>query len=499
MKTRIMTLLILTFTFAVILNADCKYQLFNVTANESVTIGDIVEHISNECGYTVVIRDSFAKETMKKPLYLLNLKDVTVDELLDIVLTENNLNYSMDGRVLRISYLFTETFFVDYIGSDRKGNSSTNINLTSNTDGSGGDNDSSSSTNIDSVDEFLFWSKLHNEIQTILNRPEDSYKSTPILDGKELRSDILINKEAGLVTVTGTRKQINRVRDYINKLHDRLKKQVLIDVHILSVKLDESRSTGIDWSQIYALQNFQVAALGMGQRNVLSYKLEDGKLGDEITYEPETHPRNARLLDVRGYATINEVIKFLKEEGDVTSISNPKILTLNNQPALISVGNEYFYKTIASNTTASDGVTTQSDGEQINSVFSGVLLDVTPEISNDGMITLKINPSLSSTLGNFANNEDRRMPPDLTRRQLSSVITVKDGEHVVLGGLITSDNGVETSKVPLLGDIPLLGYAFKKETIVKRIEELVIIITPKIISGREAMNLEQLGYSKVEW
>jgi len=499
MKTKIMTLLILALTFAATSSANCKYQLFNVTANDSVTIGDIVEHISNECSYTVVVKDSFAKETMKKPLYLLNLKDATVDELLDIVLTENDLNYSMDGRVLRISYLFTETFFVDYIGSDRKGNSSTNINLTSNTDGSGGDNDSSSSTNIDSVDEFLFWSKLHNEIQTILNRPEDSYKSTPVLGGEELRSDILINKEAGLVTVTGTKQQVSRVRNYINKLHDRLKKQVLIDVHILSVKLDKSRSTGIDWSQIYALQNFEVAAFGMGQRNVLSYEIKDGKLGNEIAYAPGEQPRNARLVDVRGYATINEVIKFLKDQGDVRSISNPKIVTLNNQPALISVGNEYFYKTITSNTTASDGVTTQSNKEKINSVFSGVLLDVTPEISNDGMITLKINPSLSSTLGNFAANQDRKMPPDLTRRQLSSVITLQDGQHVVLGGLITSDNGVETSKVPLLGDIPLLGYAFKRETIVKRIEELVIIITPKIISGREAMNLEELGYNKVEW
>lgn len=505
--SRLITFAMFVFlTFAMPLSANCKYQLFNVTANKDVNLGDIVQHISNECGYTVVVKDTFAQEVLKTPLYLVNLKDATVDELLDVVLLENDLNYSVENNVLKISYLFTKTFFVDYIGSDRKGESSTNINLSSkNESNSGSGNESSSMTNINSTDDFLFWSKLQAEIGSILTRPEDSYQnSTPATQDDESQtsqeSGILINKEAGLVTVTGTKKQIERVASYIDNLHERLKRQVLIDVHIYSVKLDNSRSTGIDWSQIYALQNFEIASLAMAQQNILSYQVEEGKVTGEPEFGLGAYPRNAVLGDIRGTATVNEVIKFLQTQGDVTSISNPKILTLNNQPALISVGNEYFYKTITSNTTAGDGVTTQSDGEQINSVFAGVLLDVTPEISNDGMITLKINPSLSSTIGTVTSNDGtRNMPPDLTRRQISSVITLNDGEHAVLGGLITSDNGVESNKVPILGDIPILNYAFKREKITKVTEELVIIITPKIVSSGKDVNLKELGYNKLEW
>lgn len=485
MKIKILTLIVMSALALTSLKADCKYQLFNVTADDNVKIGDILRHVSNECGYTVIIRDNFAQDVMQKPLFLLNLRDATVDEVLDVTLTENDLNYTIDGSILRVSYLFTETFNVDYIGSDRKGSSSTNVNLNSNTGDDDNGDGSQSRTEIISGDEFIFWSKLQREVETILNRPEDSYSSTrssnlqDLDSGEELSSDIFVNKEAGLVTVTGTKRQIQRVRQYIDQLHDRLKRQVLIDVHILNVELDNSRSTGIDWSQLYSLQNFDAETFA-------SVSTEGGDRAG---------------ISLAGNAEIGEVIKFLKGQGDVTAVSNPKVLTLNNQPALISVGNEFFYKTRSTNITSGDGATTTTEDEEINSIFSGVLLDVTPEISDDGMITMKISPSLSDELNPRANVDGatRTMPPDMTRRQMSSVVTIKDGEKAVLGGLITSRDGLQTSQVPLLGNLPLLGYAFKRETEIETRNELVIIVQPKIISGRDPMNLKELGYDRLEW
>jgi len=174
-------------------------------------------------------------------------------------------------------------------------------------------------------------------------------------------------------------------------------------------------------------------------------------------------------------------------------------MTLNNQAALISVGKELFYKIKSSTTAGGSGGAVAAEGETVDSVFAGILLDITPEIDANGMITLKINPSISDTINDIESSSGttRDIPPDLIRRQIASVIKVKDGEHAILGGLILSKTGVKINKVPLLGDIPLLEYAFKHEEKINRVEELVMIVTPHIIRNSKSVSLKDLGYSKV--
>ena len=159
---------------------------------------------------------------------------------------------------------------------------------------------------------------------------------------------------------------------------------------------------------------------------------------------------------------------------------------------------EYFYKITSTETLSGTTSGTQSTSEDIQSVFAGVLLDITPEISDDNTITLKINPSLSETASSTFvadSAEDRTMPPDLRRRQLSSVVTVKDGNRVILGGLINTSNTVNMNKVPILGDIPILNYLFKYEDRQKITQELVIVIQPRIIAkDKKDLSLADLGY-----
>jgi general secretion pathway protein D len=210
----------------------------------------------------------------------------------------------------------------------------------------------------------------------------------------------------------------------------------------------------------------------------------------------------AHLVNIKANGSLNEVIKFLKTQGDVNSISNPKVLTLNNQPALITAGTEYFYK-IKSETQqqgANGGVAATTQNDNVQSIFAGVLLTITPEIANDDTITLKINPSLSETTTDLSNtaNIGRDMPPDLNRRQLSSVVTVKDGNRIILGGLINTRTINDENKVPILGDIPVLNYLFKYETESKEVQELVIIIEPHIIhKEKNSISLSDLGYEGI--
>ncbi|MBU1659026.1 pilus (MSHA type) biogenesis protein MshL [bacterium] len=472
--------------------ADCSYELFSISSTNDTKIVDFIDQLSDECEFSVIITDPFAERFLQTKLNKTHLKNLTIDEVLDIVLHENNLSYKLENNILKISYLSTKVFSIDYILSQRKGTGSTDITLsssssqnstsqtggTSSTSGNSSQKNNSSNAEsgikIESTDEVVFWEQLDLELQRVLNSPEDSYTAgAPI-----------INKNAGLITVTATTKQMQRFESYLNSLQDKVQLQVLIDVQLLTVTMAEGKSTGIDWKQLYALQNMTIEANhGNGTKTN-----EDG-----TSYDP------TNFLTIKAGGTLKEVIKFLQTQGDVNSISNPKVLTLNNQPALITAGTEYFYKIQQSTNQQGTGggiaATTQND--QVKSVFAGVLLDITPEISDDKTITLKINPSLSETRTDLSqeSSADRKMPPDLTRRQLSSVVTVKDGNRIILGGLINTRNINESSKVPILGDIPGLSYFFKYEEKIKQVEELVIVIEPHIINKeKNDLSLSDLGY-----
>ncbi len=506
---------------------DCTSKLFSVKIDNKLTIADVVENLADTCDLTVIVNDEGAKEMMKKNLYYVKLKNTTLKGLLDTILTDNDLHYTLKGNKLKISYLLTRTFKVHYIAGQRVGKSHANVTIANSQNsanstggvggGSGGSGNGSSMSSktgisIESSDEFQFWQTVESEIARILATTGSGFAYTKKGEvwvspsGEELNYNPLapiVNPEAGMITVTGTQKQINRVAKYIRTLTAQIKQQVLIDVRILAVSFDNSRTTGVDWSQLYSLQNYTVQSLRMAQRNVSEYSFDKLQGINNLTYVVppeggEDIKSSANIIQVSGNAQVSEIIKFLGTQGDVKAISSPRIMTLNNQPALISVGRELFYKIQSASTASGGGGAVAAQGELVDSVFAGILLDITPEIDASGMITLKINPSISETVSAVnANNALRKIPPDLIRRQLASVVKVRDGEHAILGGLITSKTGIKTNKVPLLGDIPVLGYAFKHEEKIETVEELVIIVTPHIVRDGKSVSLKDLGYTKV--
>jgi len=500
----------------------CSTKLFSVTIDSQLTIGDVIENLADTCGLTVVVKDEAARKRMNKNLYYVKLKNSTLKGFLNTILKDNDLHYTLTGNKLKISYLITRTFKIHYISGQRTGKSTANVTIANSQNsasstggiggsggsgGQGGGDLSKTGITIESNDEFQFWKTVETEVQRILigaadgsthyTRTGDTWTGP---DGKVWEYNPLapiVNPEAGMITVTGTERQINRVARYIHTLSKQIKQQVLIDVRILSVTFDDSRTTGVDWSQLYSLQNFTVNSLRMAQGDVASYTFDAIQGITDAQFGPGA-PSNANVVSITGHAQVQEVVKFLGTQGDVKAISSPRVMTLNNQPALISVGRELFYKIQSASTASGGGGAVAAQGELVDSVFAGILLDITPEIDANGMITLKINPSISETVQAVsANNALRRIPPDLIRRQIASVVKVKDGDHAILGGLITSKSGFKSNKVPLLGDIPILEYAFKYEEKIETVEELVLIITPHIVKNGKSVSLKDLGYSKV--
>lgn len=484
---------LLMFMLASSVLADCTYQLFNLSSQKGTRLSEFIDQISEECGYTVLVKDKEASKILNKRLNKTNLQDLIITEVLDVLLKENNLAYELNNKILKITYIITKTYNLDYINSSRSGSSKTMITLASSSQqdqaSSGGVNtaaasagQSESGLTITAKDEFKLWENIEKEIESVTNRPGDRFTSpTPI-----------INKEAGLITVSASLKQMDRVDKYIKRLEKKLKNQVMIDVHIFSVSLSDSKATGIDWSQIFALQNGKITQDHLFTTNVS--EITDGS----ITTFGGTGSTKASAVEFTGAVTITDFVKFLQEQGDVRSVSNPKVLTLNNQTAFISVGSQFFYKITQSANQASAGGSTITENDVVDSVFAGFLLDITPEIAEDGKtITLKINPSISETITTVDSSVTRTIPPDLSRTQMSSVITAKNGEQIILGGLISSSESNEVSKVPLLGDIPLLGALFRSSRYVKSTSELVLVITPRIVQKDHSLSLKDLGYKAI--
>jgi general secretion pathway protein D len=467
----------------------CVNKLFSVTIDNTMTIGDALDNLAETCGLTVVVKDSGAKHKLGKKLYYVKLKNATLKSFLDTLLRDNDLNYTLRGNKLTISYLMTRTFKIHYVAGDRQGQSKANVTIAGD---SGVSNNKAgqkgSSITITTNQKFQFWNKIKEEVHKILNTAGDgSIHFTKVgnewigPDGQKWEYNPLepvVNPEAGLVTVTGTPRQIQRVSKYIATLTKQIKTEVMIDVQILDVRMSSGKTTGIDWNKIYGM--------GLG----ISGSYNGGGIAD-----PKGGAFTATISgDLSGF------LKFLRSQGDLISVSSPKVMTLNNQPAMISVGKEIFYTT-TSVTSANSGGGQNFQSQEINSVFAGILLDITPEVDERGMVTLKINPSISKEAVETPNdngNTVRTMPPDLIRRQIASVIKVRDGDHAILGGLITRSKEKINSKVPLISDIPILGKAFKRSEYTDVIDELVIIITPHIIrNGSRGVSLRDLGYRKI--
>ncbi|MBE0494880.1 MAG: pilus (MSHA type) biogenesis protein MshL [Campylobacterales bacterium] len=457
----------------------CEFRVFNVRINESVSIREVINQLSSVCSFSTIVRDPQATLLLETSLQGINIKDLTLHEILDLLLEENNLNYEFKRNVLRISALQTKTFTLDYITSVRQGVATLNasISATPTEEGSTRDTANATENEIRVTEEFDFWKTLDVEITSILNSGSEAYAAqSPI-----------INHKAGLITITGTARQIERIQTYLDDLKRRLHRQVMIDVSVISVSLSEKQTTGIDWSK------FQLS-LSHNSDNDLNY------VGTSVSnaFNSNNYAKNINILNNISFS-MEGLINFLKSNGDTRVVSSPKVITMNNQQALITVGDNINYR-VPEDTSASDGdnITTTYNNY---SIFIGVLLNLLPEISDENKIMLRINPSISS----FKYSDDdtkqtvpREVAPDTTEKKLSTVVMVNNGDTIILGGLIENSKGFDHTKVPLLGDLPLLGSAFRSTKDNVTSTELVFVITPRII-GEDVpytQTLKDLGFSK---
>lgn len=488
MKHLLITVILFFVSFASLDARDCAEERFSLNAYQgrgaSLTLNDLVRDVAQTCGISVITEDKKAKERLAQPLDMVSLHDYTLDELFTFIFDDHNLFYSYDAnrKLLRITHTKTVNFNVDYINmrelvtessksitvgpgtSSSVASNGTSSIGTSSTGGSSGTNGNSSSgsntdyTNVRAVSSFTFWDQLRDHIQQIL-QVDDEYN--------DATNKILVNRDATVVTVAGTKRQIETVQRYLDKLEERMHSQVMIDAYLIELTYNDYNTSGVNWSD-----------LGL----TLS-----GNYANSYNNMGLNHPTYKFGVDFNPLGLID----FLNRYGDVEVLSNPKVLTLNNQPAVINVGKQLSYLYENGTIASSDNQTSATTTKTLGSVFIGLTLNIIPELTDDGYILMRINPVSSELIGEDTNatnfmgsnevSSSRTMPPDTRVKQMTSIVKVKDSQKVLIGGLIEKKTTNMDNKVPVLGDIPLFGRIFHGSKVATRKSELFILITPTLI------------------
>ncbi len=246
---------------------------------------------------------------------------------------------------------------------------------------------------------------------------------------------------------------------------DQKDKEVLIDAKILQIVLNDQYKWGVDWEGI--ISNYHTLTL-RGDFDILTASDKKGQI-------------SIGTLPNDDYAVL---IEALDTVGETNILSSPRITTLNNKEAKILVGSTTPY--VTSTTTSSSG--TSVIAESVNFIDVGVKLYVTPIIHQDNFITMKIKPEVSSVTSNITTSSNNTIPVVETSEAETNV-TVKDDVTIVIGGLMKDEKIKSTKKIPLLGDIPLLGVAFRNVSDQNKKTEIVIFLKPKIVTGDVAEDM----------
>ena len=449
------------------------------------------------CDFSIVAKDAYSKKELDDKVFGVNIRNMSLSEVFDLLLNEKNLSYEFSNNVLKISSLQTKIFKIDYITSIREGTAITKASVDASPSEVGNSSSSDTSSNdiknennlIRTTEKFDFWEKLDAELKAILNNSSEHITAP----------DPIINQNAGLITVTATPSQLKRVEKYIAEMQRRLKKQVIIDVSIIAVDLNNEYKQGVDWSKFELGFNSYIGNPGSNTGSSASWTNKGNSLSDGF----------GRTLNIAANLnfSLDGMINFLETNGKTKVVSSPKVTTLNNQQALISVGDNINYRVMeetdnGSNNNNNNRLTTTY---KQYSVFIGILLNLLPEVSDNNKIMLRINPSLSSfkyaeddTRGQ--NTSIREIAPDTVQKKLSTVVQVNSGDTIILGGLIGQTKNKQNTAVPLLADIPLIGSVFKSTRDGVKTTELIFVITPRVVDLEDPkpvqQSLKDLGFSK---
>ncbi len=436
----------------------------------------------------------------------LSLRDVTVPEILETVRDVYGYGFRRRPRGFHVlpAAIQARIFQVDYLHMARTGLSQTRVSsgqlseqfgdnglqgqgqgqnfggptTTSGTQSGAGVLESSL---VRTDSEMELWTTLETSLGAIIG-------------GGEGRS-VVVMPQASIVLVRAMPDELRAVEDFLGDTQSNLERQVVLEATLLEVMLDDGFRAGVNWA---ALVDYGTKSALFGQTGGGTF-FDDGVseiAGNAGLLDPTspTFPSNtdtsafggvfSAALDISDFTAF---IELLETQGDVHVLSSPVVSTMNNQKAVIKVGSDEFFVTDVSQTTVTGaGATTTAPEVTLTPFFSGIALDVLPQIASDGDVILHVHPSISSvvdqtktiTLG----DDELTLPLAFsTIRESDTIVRARSGQVVVIGGLMEESDADRRASLPGVGRIPWLGNLFgQRETLANK-SELVILIRPRVI------------------
>lgn len=419
----------------------------------------------------------------------IKLKNVTINEVLEAVRDTYGFEFEKNsyGYEVLPPKIESRIYTVNYLDVVRKGKSLTEVTsgqiseqVSSTTIGgtytaptpvaTGGTQTTTAGSTVDTRSNADFWRHIETSLKAIV--------------GDQNGHSVVVNAQSGVIIVKAFPQELHKVEIYLNRIQSNIERQVILEAKVLEVQLNHQFQSGIDWNLIG-----KVIAQGEGgiaQSAFLNFK--NTNLGDFSS-----------IFTLRANGDFGTLIKLLQTQGNVQVLSSPHISTINNQKAVIKVGTDQFFVTGVSTTNVTTGLnTTVFPTQNINLTpfFSGVTLDVTPQISREGEVILHIHPTVSRVvdqektivLGNngVPNSQNTYVLPlaQSTIRESDNIVRAKHGQVIVIGGLMENIIQEEVAGVPGLSKIPFLGFMFRRTQQLSNKIELVILLRPLLSNNR---------------
>ncbi|THF63585.1 pilus (MSHA type) biogenesis protein MshL [Pseudothauera nasutitermitis] len=432
----------------------------------------------------------------------LSLRNVSVAD----VLTAVRDVYGYDVRRVATGWqvfpaaLQSRMFNVNYINLTREGRTETRVNSgqlrgggsrtgssgSSSEDG-GSDNGSQGSSTIPSSriqtsSSSNFWTELEQSLRVIVG----------VDNGQPEGRAVVVTPHTGLVLVRGMPAELREVESFLRSLQNSVTRQVLLEAKILEVTLSDGYQAGINWAALGKPGSGKTITAGTqivtrnadGTPSLISPNTPITGSQVNSTLESALGGVFSLALDLNDFTAF---IELLKTQGDVQVLSSPRIATMNNQKAVIKVGSDEFFVTrISSNNTTTSTTTTVNPEIELTPFFSGIALDVTPQVDGGGDVILHIRPSVSKVVDQTKKltvfGQEQTLPlAHSTMRESDSIVRARNQQVVVIGGLMEDSQEENRAGIPLLGDIPGLGHLFRNTQQSRRKTELVILLKPIVV------------------
>ncbi|NTV69327.1 MAG: pilus (MSHA type) biogenesis protein MshL [Azonexaceae bacterium] len=499
-----------------------KAETYSVVVN-GVPVRDLLFALARDAKVNVDIHPGITGTVT------LNAIDQTLPQLLTRISKQVDMRFELDGPNLAVmpDSPFLKHYKVDYVNMARNvtGTVSTNTQIATGTStggsgsaapSTGGTTGNISNTRIENSSRNQFWESLEKNIKDILREtdkilPEGSSetvieKSTaqtstgaaalPQGNGQraaqaianalqanpnpnsasqasgtsiERRStfreaaSVIMNAESGVITVRATQRQHDRIQEFVDRVANSARKQVLIEATIVEVTLKDGYQQGINWTQLAG--------------------------GGTVSFISNTLTKNAANLTYTRGGNPDSLITMLDTFGTTKVLSSPRVSVMNNQTALLKVVENYVYFSVKADTTTTANVgTTTTYTTTPQSVSVGLVVSVTPQISDGDAVTLNVRPTITSVARevldpnpDLKKNEISNLVPVIRTREIESVMRVASGNIAILGGLMEDKIDYQNQRVPLLGQIPLAGELVNNRNNAAQKTELVIFLRPVVI------------------